>query len=1100
VAVAFDAVGPSASGTTGASSPLTWTHVCGASATHLLVGATWDGNPDGGGSLSATYNGVAMTSLGVWHCGGGTAGFLQVWALASPATGSHSVSVTAGGSPLGLNGGSVSFTGSATLSAVQTSVSSGNVANAALTFTGSISGNVVAAFVGGGSPQTPTGSFTSRYNENAGSGQQGAGYTACSTIASPGGSTTASWTMNADLSAVAAVEVQAGGAAATVLPIRPYKTKLPRRYLPVRRKLLAVPLPPQTFQPSVTLSGSGTLSAVAFPVIAGIGGTGGASAGYFADQSGSPRFLLADNPWALIANAGRWGGTWQADIDGYCDNRGGQGYTAVYLAPLGNAENNGVFADGRTQDGVFPFTVNGTPASTASLSGSETIGLNATFWARVDYFLSACLRNGMTGMLNVAYEGPGDFAAGGAYATMTASQFGQYGTALASRYAAVANIIWVVGNDYFGGTGGTIGSGGGTPAGDDAKFSSLLSGLRGGGDAHVITIHNFAESNSREDLGSGTAGTVLQWGNNNAQFNGNYTYNVTYLGIETAYGEPSPLPVMQLDGYFYQGTSTYSASPAYDRAFRQDAWWAVSSGARGVSQGSESIWQWASTSLAASGTDWFYVHNAGNIRTLIESLPNWHLLIPDTGSVLVTAGRGTRAAAFASGGGHGQYEPAVTDAFVSASRTAAGDLAVIYLSHATSITIDQTKMVAGYAAYWADPITGAKTLTTAGSTYNSATPGSNSQGDPDWVLVLQAASSVSGTASLSGSGTLTAGPQIAATAALSGSGTLSASGVTLGTTAGLSGSGTLTASPALAGAAALAGAGTLSASPALAASASLSGAGTLSAAPVLAASASLSGSGTLTVSGVILGTAAALSGSGTLTAAPRLEATASLSGTGTLSAGDVLTGAASLSGSGSLTAVPRLEASASLSGAGTLTAASSGVTGASLSGSGTLGAVWALSATVALSGAGTLAAAPRLEAAAALSGLGALTAGPVLTGTAALSGSGTLTASPRLAGTATLSGSGTLGVAQGQAAATLSGAGTLTAAPALAAAAALSGTGTLSPAGALTLAGAASLSGLGSLTVMPQIGVTAALSGVGVLTLRERAVSGSQPMFMAFPD
>ena len=65
------------------------------------------------------------------------------------------------------------------------------------------------------------------------------------------------------------------------------------------------------------------------------------------------------------------------------------------------------------------------------------------------------------------------------------------------------------------------------------------------------------------------------------------------------------------------------------------------------------------------------------------------------------------------------------------------DLAVIYLSHATTITIDQTKMVAGYAAWWVDPVTGAKTSTTAGSTYNSATPGNNSQGDPDWVLVLQ---------------------------------------------------------------------------------------------------------------------------------------------------------------------------------------------------------------------------------------------------------------------------------------------------------------------------------------------------------------------------
>ena len=96
------------------------------------------------------------------------------------------------------------------------------------------------------------------------------------------------------------------------------------------------------------------------PVISGLAGGG---TGYFTDQYGQPRFLLADNPWGLIPNAGRWGGTWQSDIDTYCGNRGGQGFTAIYLDPLGNTENGGVFADGRTQDGVFPFTVNGSAAS-----------------------------------------------------------------------------------------------------------------------------------------------------------------------------------------------------------------------------------------------------------------------------------------------------------------------------------------------------------------------------------------------------------------------------------------------------------------------------------------------------------------------------------------------------------------------------------------------------------------------------------------------------------------------------------------------------------------------------------------------------------------
>jgi transposase len=215
-----------------------------------------------------------------------------------------------------------------------------------------------------------------------------------------------------------------------------------------------------------------------------------------------------------------------------------------------------------------------------------------------------------------------------------------------------------------------------------------------------------------------------------------YTYAPAYLGTEFAYAEASPIPVFHGDGYFYQGTSA-----TFDRAVRQDTWWALSSGARGAMTGSEAIWTWPSTALADSGSgtsqNWF-VNVAGNIRTAYESLPGWHLLIPDASSVLVTSGRGTRATPFASGGGGGQYEPAFTDSFVTASRVPDGSLAVIYLSHGTTIGIDQAQMQPGYTATWIDPVTGAKTAATPGASYNSTAKGSNSAGDPDWVLALQA--------------------------------------------------------------------------------------------------------------------------------------------------------------------------------------------------------------------------------------------------------------------------------------------------------------------------------------------------------------------------
>ena len=265
-----------------------------------------------------------------------------------------------------------------------------------------------------------------------------------------------------------------------------------------------------------------------------------------------------------------------------------------------------------------------------------------------------------------------------------------------------------------------------------------MSGVRGAGDTHPVSIENYPETTSRFDP---SASTSLPWGTANAQYNFCYSYNVTYWMVENAFEEASPIPVIQGDGYFYQGNSSYeggSGAFAYDRAIRQDCWMALSSGARGAVQGSESIWQWDSSSLAASGTDWWYVNSAGRIRALFESLPEWYNLIPDTSSVLVTSGRGTHASGFTSGGGGGQYEVSFSDSYVTASRTPDGNLAVIYLSHPTTIGIDQTKMTAGYKAYWTDPITGTKTLTSSGSSYNSGSQGNNSQGDPDWALILQA--------------------------------------------------------------------------------------------------------------------------------------------------------------------------------------------------------------------------------------------------------------------------------------------------------------------------------------------------------------------------
>ena len=432
--------------------------------------------------------------------------------------------------------------------------------------------------------------------------------------------------------------------------------------------------------------------------------------------------LLGDAAWALCGNAGRWNsGNWQADYDTYLTNRSGQGFNVIYTKPIGTTQSGNLDNGGKTFDSLYPFQ-GGTP-STGVTGANPSSGLTAAFWARIDYFLNSAQAKGMAVFLNaIGYDS--DFSAGpGPLFGKSTTEFTAYGTALGNRYKNQPNLFWHLADDYFGE--------------NDSLITAFMTGVRGAGDTHNVSIENMPESTSRQTLD--TTPSTCTWGASNAQYNFVYTYDVTYRGVEQAYLETSPITVIWGDGYFYQGSSTYFDTD--NRAVRQDAWWAVSSGARGWINGSESIWQWTSTALAASGTDWWYVNNAGNIRTYMETLPFWYQLVPDTSSALVTAGRGTHAGAFASGGGGGQYEPAFTDAYVTASRTPDGGsgshLAVIYMSHATTITIDQTKMVSGYTATWVDPVTCATSSATVGSTYNSTAKGNNSKGDADWVLVLK---------------------------------------------------------------------------------------------------------------------------------------------------------------------------------------------------------------------------------------------------------------------------------------------------------------------------------------------------------------------------
>jgi hypothetical protein len=202
MAVAFDAVGPSATGTSSTTSPLSWTHTIGAvSNSGILVGVGVDIGTDTGVSVSATCGGTAMTALGVVHSDNATAGFLAVFGLVAPGTGAKAITATTtGGSPDSITGGSISFSGADQAAPYTQSplsgVNYGNGTAVTATTTGSITGDLMAGFaVAGHAFSSAAAPSTSRFLAAAATLVNAGGAVAGATSPATGSGVGMGWTL-----------------------------------------------------------------------------------------------------------------------------------------------------------------------------------------------------------------------------------------------------------------------------------------------------------------------------------------------------------------------------------------------------------------------------------------------------------------------------------------------------------------------------------------------------------------------------------------------------------------------------------------------------------------------------------------------------------------------------------------------------------------------------------------------------------------------------------------------------------------------------------------------------------------------------------------
>ncbi len=422
----------------------------------------------------------------------------------------------------------------------------------------------------------------------------------------------------------------------------------------------------------------GSLSAApAYPVIKGPTGR------YLVDQNGVPFLIAGESPQAMIGNLS------EADAELFFVNRQAHGFNTVWINLL-CATYTACRADGSTFDGILPFTIQ-----------NDFSTPNEAYFARADRILQLAAKYGFLVILDPAETG--------SWLSVMQSngvnKCREYGRFLGKRYASFDNILWMHGNDYQDHG----------PA-NDAYTTAIALGIKDFDTSHIHTVElNYPVSSSLDD----SRWTPL------IDLNAAYTYQPVYVEVLRDYNLSNFLPTFMVEAnYEFEQNFTDFGSP---QILRRQEYGSNLSGATGQLYGNKYTWQfingWKQQLDTPGAVQMAYV-------TALFEPRAWYDLVPDQNHTVVTSGFGTFGA--------GDY--------VTAARTPDGKLVIAYLPSARTLTVDMSKLSGTVTARWYDPA-GGTVANISGSPFanagsrNFTTPGTNVDGDGDWVLVLEVLSS-----------------------------------------------------------------------------------------------------------------------------------------------------------------------------------------------------------------------------------------------------------------------------------------------------------------------------------------------------------------------
>jgi hypothetical protein len=419
---------------------------------------------------------------------------------------------------------------------------------------------------------------------------------------------------------------------------------------------------------------------------------------YYVDQNNVPFLLVGDSPQALITNLS------EAQASAYFTDRAVNGFNGLWINLLCDTYTAGN-ANGTTFDGIAPFTSGNNP------SNYDLATPNVAYFARADDMLNMAAQNGMVVFLD-------PIETGGWTTTLenngTTKAF-NYGVFLGTRYKNFPNIIWMSGNDFQSWNSSST---------DNNLVKQVMAGIASVDSNHLQTIElNYNASYSSQDA------TVAQYLGTNAA----YTYYETYDEVLQAYNSSPTSPVFMVESnYEFENNTGQATGTVLDERLQE--YWTMTSGATGQIYGNH--YTWTCTFVTQGNLDTTGVVQLQYGTALFASVPWWQLVTDQTHAV-VTAGFGTYNGSNAAIG-NANY---ATTAWIPD-----GSLAITYCPKQTTLTVNMAKLSGAATARWYDPTNGTYSAVSGSPFANSgshqfATPGSNSSGDKDWVLVLSVSSS-----------------------------------------------------------------------------------------------------------------------------------------------------------------------------------------------------------------------------------------------------------------------------------------------------------------------------------------------------------------------